>query len=73
MDQPGFLKELGSVLQPGQGAASLDFRLEDAVWDSLAVMSTVALIDEHCGVTVSGDELARCVTVKDVLALAGLA
>ena len=50
---------------------SRDFRLEDAVWDSLAIMSAVALIDEHCGATVSGDELARCSTVADVLTLAG--
>jgi hypothetical protein len=31
----------------------------------------VALIDEHSGATVSGDELSRCTTVAGVLDLAG--
>ena len=72
MERATFLKELADVLRVDAGAASPDLRLEDVVWDSLAVMSTVALIDEHCGVTVSGDELARCETLGDVLKIAGL-
>ena len=72
MERATFLKELGSVLHADAEAASPDLRLEDVVWDSLAVMSTVALIDEHCGVTISCDELARCETLGDVLRMAGI-
>ena len=72
MDRATFLRELGSVLRVDAAAAHPGLRLEDVVWDSLAVMSTAALIDEHCGVTVSGDELARCETLGDVLKIAGL-
>lgn len=39
-------------------------------WDSLAIVSTIALLDEH-GVEVTGTALAGCVTVADVLKLAG--
>ena len=72
MERAAFLKELGAVLHVDAETAGADLRLEDVVWDSLAVMSTVALIDEHNGVTVSGDELARCQTLGDVLKAAGL-
>lgn len=40
-------------------------------WDSLAIVSTIALLDEH-GVEVTGQQLAACVTVADVLKLAGV-
>ena len=72
MERVIFLRELGSVLRVDAEAARPDLRLEDVVWDSLAVMSTVALIDEHCGLTISGDELAGCETLGDVLRMAGL-
>ena len=72
MERADFLKELGAVIRVDAEAVGPDFRLEDAIWDSLAVMSVVALIDEHCGLTVSGDELARSETIADVLKLAGL-
>ena len=43
-----------------------------AGWDSLAVVVTIGLIDEHCGgVEIDGRALAECVTVGDVLALVG--
>ncbi len=40
-------------------------------WDSLAIVSTIALLDEH-GVEATGQQLAGCVTVADVMKLAGL-
>ena len=47
--------------------------LADAgAWDSLAVVCTIALLDEKAGVEVDGEALAACVTVGDVLRLAGL-
>lgn len=41
-------------------------------WDSLAVVCTIALLDEHAGVQVEGKALAGCQTAGDVLKLAGL-
>lgn len=69
MERDDFLRELAEILR--QPAVTPAFSLADAEWDSLAVMSTVALIDEHSGATVSGDELSRCTTVAGVLDLAG--
>lgn len=39
------------------------------LWDSLAVVSTLALIDEVYDVSVSADDLAECKTVGDIEAL----
>ena len=40
-------------------------------WDSLAVVSAMIAIDEVCGRSVLGQDLANCETVGDVLKLAG--
>ena len=42
-------------------------RLEQ--WDSLASVSTVAMVYEHYDVQISGDELVGCRTVGDILTL----
>jgi acyl carrier protein len=36
-------------------------------WDSLAVISVVALVTEHFGVTVSADTVRKAKTLSDVL------
>jgi acyl carrier protein len=46
-----------------------DLRLEEKSWDSLAIVSTIALIDELYDKTVSADALAACTTVGDLDAL----
>ncbi len=51
------------------GTEALD-QLEN--WNSLAVISVIALADERCGVVLQNKELVLCKTVNDVLRLAGL-
>ena len=38
-------------------------------WDSLAVLSFVAMVDSRLGVTVKGTDLVQCKTVNDLAAL----
>ena len=38
-------------------------------WDSLAIVSTIALVDETNGVFLEGNDLAECKTVQDLLDL----
>ena len=45
-----------------------DFSLAER-WDSVAVLATMALIDEQFALTVAPDELTRCTSVTEVLAL----
>jgi acyl carrier protein len=44
-----------------------------AAWDSLAIVCTIALLDEKLGLEVSGEALVKCETAGDVLKLAGVA
>lgn len=61
---------LAEILEVDAGEVNRDFRLEDATWDSMAVVSTIALIDELYDVTVSADALSECQTVGDIEDLA---
>ena len=38
-------------------------------WDSLAVLSFVAMVDSRLGTTVKGTDLVKCQTVNDLMAL----
>jgi acyl carrier protein len=40
-------------------------------WNSLAVVSFMAMADEHFGVTVGAGQIVACKTVNDLLALTG--
>lgn len=74
MDTKDFLLALDEMLEldPGTltGTEALD-ELEN--WDSLAVISFIALVDEKLGTVVAGEKLAKAKTVADLLALAGIA
>lgn len=74
MNRADFLNALDEMLEldPGTltGAEALDSL--DA-WDSLAVISFIALVDEHFDKVVAGEDLAKAKTINDLLALAGVA
>lgn len=38
-------------------------------WDSLAIVSTIALVDELHGIFLEGEDLAKCKSVQDILDL----
>lgn len=74
MNRKDFLLALDEMLELDAGTltgpeelASLDS------WDSLAVISFIALVDERFGTVVEGEKLAKAKTVDDLLALAGVA
>ena len=45
-----------------------DFELHscEAAWDSLAIVSTIALVDDCFEVMLEGRELIDCVTISDI-------
>jgi acyl carrier protein len=64
----GFLARLAEVFEVDPALVQPDFSVAGR-WDSLAVLATIALIDEQFDVTVPIDELTGCASVADVLAL----
>jgi acyl carrier protein len=66
----GFLTRLAEVFEVEPAAVQPDFTVAGR-WDSMAVLLTIALIDEQFDVTVPVDALTGCTSVADVLALVG--
>jgi|688.fasta_scaffold2284144_1 acyl carrier protein len=63
-----FISELESVLELDAGSLQLDKKLaEIEVWDSLAVLSFMAMMDSNYGATVVPSKLVECVTVCDLM------
>jgi acyl carrier protein len=70
MQADAFLHEIEATLELPEGSLKRDDQLEDIPeWDSLAVISFIALVDEKLGLAVDGEALANAVTVADLLAL----
>ena len=65
-----FAARLADVFEADPSTVQPDFQIAER-WDSVAVLATIALIDEQFGVTVPSDELTRCTSVAAVLALVG--
>lgn len=64
MSREAFLEELAEVLEVEPTDLSDSFELNGENWSSLALISAIALIDEHFDKTVSGEKLAECTTIR---------
>ena len=64
-----FYEEFASLLGIEKNSISENSILSELEWDSMALISTMALIDEVFAVVVSGDQLTECITVADILKL----
>jgi acyl carrier protein len=74
MHKEAFLEKLAELLEMAPRSLTGAEQLSDLEsWDSLAVMSFIALADEHFGVAVAPRQIAACKTVNDLAALAGAA
>ena len=72
--QEEFLKALGEQVLETAGALTVDSPLtygNGDQWDSLAVVSTLAVIDEVYGASVNGQKLSECKVAGDILKLVG--
>ena len=74
MNTTEFLLALDEMLELDPGSLTGAEALEDLEnWDSLAVISFIALVDEKLGLVVEGEKLVKAKTVADLLTLAGVA
>jgi len=60
-----FYEEMAEILDVGASEIDSDYELGET-WDSLAIVSTIALIDELYDKSVSPDALGQCKTVGDI-------
>ena len=61
-----FYEGLAEIIEVDFNKVTPDLALDEGAWDSLAVVSTIALIDDVYDVTVHPDKLAECKTVGDI-------
>ena len=64
-----FLAALADALELENAPLSPTTSFGEIDWDSLAVISTIALIDEHFGVLVSGQAISECSGIPDLFSL----
>ena len=64
-----FLDKLSDSIETDQINLSLSTKLDDIDWDSLAAISSIALIDEIFGIVISVEKLSRCETIGDIIEL----
>lgn len=60
---------LHTLLEKDPGTLQGPEPLEAIGWDSLSVISFIALVDEEMGFTVNPSALAKCKTLNDVVTL----
>lgn len=60
-----FYEEMAEILDVDPADINAEYELGEA-WDSLAIVSTIALIDELYDASVSPDALGQCKTVGDI-------
>lgn len=63
-----FYNGMAEILEVDVETISPEFSLHsaDAAWDSLAVVSTIALVDDCFNLMLDGQALAACETVADI-------
>ena len=69
MNRDVFLAKMADVLGVGKDDLNEEFELNEDKWDSVAILSAIAVIDEECGVTVPAKELTECTSVGALLEL----
>ena len=64
-----FFEGMAEILEIDVEKVVPDLNLSDYAWDSLAVVSTMALVDDVFNVMLDGQALAKCEKISDILAL----
>lgn len=65
----GILEDLAEIFELDVSQINENLSLDDVPWDSLAIVSIIALVDEKYNKLLSGDALIKCKVVKDIIFL----
>ncbi|MEI6745906.1 MAG: phosphopantetheine-binding protein [Methylococcaceae bacterium] len=61
-----FYEGMAEVLEVDVEQITPEFELKNVDWNSLAIVSTIALADECFGVILNGRQLDLCKTIADI-------
>ena len=62
-----FLSQLAEALEMEKDKISLDSKLSELDWDSLAIISAIAIADKCFDVVISIEKLSECKTINDII------
>ena len=72
MDKATFLRKLDEVMNLPKGTIKGDESLSTIKnWDSVALMSFIALLDDELKLRVTGKQVMQCRTIPELIALTG--
>lgn len=64
------IKMIEEMLEVDENSLTLETELNSLdEWDSVAILSSIVMLDDEFGKTVKGDELKACKTVQDLVNL----
>ena len=66
MDQAGFYVLMDEVLDLDEGTIKGDEVLEDLEWESITIVSFIALVDEEYELVVSAEAVLECKSIEDL-------
>jgi len=70
VDKKQFLEKLEAMLEIPKDTLNPRVELRTlGVWDSLAVLSFIALVDESLGIALNGSNVSKAKTVQDLIDL----
>lgn len=73
MTQEEFITELEDILSLEEGELTVNSNLKELEdWDSLAIISVIALVDKKIGKKVNVLALKECISVTDLINTIGL-
>ncbi|MES2105941.1 MAG: phosphopantetheine-binding protein [Pseudomonadota bacterium] len=64
-----FFEGMAEILEIDADKVNVELNLVDYAWDSLSIVSTMALVDDIYNIMLDGQSLAKCEKIADILAL----
>tara|TARA_B100000886_G_C20378206_1_gene472726 strand:+ start:415 stop:651 length:237 start_codon:yes stop_codon:yes gene_type:complete len=65
-----FISELADALEIEEENISVNSKLSELNWDSLAIISAISIADKCFDVVISIEKLAECKTINDIINIA---
>jgi len=69
MNTKAFVAGFAEILEMPPETVVPDYKLDNSNWDSVAVLATIALIDEQFDMTVPAKALVNCTSFKQLVDL----
>ena len=63
------MNDLADILEVEPTELHPGFVLGNGNWNSLAIVSTIVLLDEHFGIAIDGEKLRACQTLNELWGL----